>query len=447
MDTITPVKRSVPSVSELGPRQGLAALKALRSGFSGILPLLEMVQRELGDIFQLTLPGFRPVFISHPDAIRQVLVDQRDAFLWRPEGDPVARLLRHGVLVTDGEEHAHLRGIMEPSAQRKHFAPKADVIRLDTDRVQKQWQSGQSYDMLVEMRKLALLAFESVYFSHDLEPELERIWEPILKALGYISPGLWIMRPDGAGPPPKEVLVLDMHLYDLIHERRAEGNPPDDLLTHLVQALDDDDLVRDQMMTMLIAGHDTSTALLAWTLYLLGAHPEWMEKVQSQIWDTLGSQPPTPENTRSLTALDQVIKESLRLYPPIHVGNRFTAREVELMGYTIPAGTRLMYSIYLVQRHPDFWEAPDQFQPERFASGYQTRVAPFTYLPFGGGPRNCIGGSFAQLEARIALARLLQTTELTLLQNNVKPNMGATLEPRPDVTMRVEKYPRLGKMT
>ena len=271
---------------------------------------------------------------------------------------------------------------------------------------------ASSYDMLVEMRKLALLAFESVYFSHDLEPELDRIWDPVLKALGYISPGLWIMRSDGAGPPPKEVLVLDMHLYDLIHERRADNNPPDDLLTHLVQALDDDDLVRDQMMTMLIAGHDTSTALLAWTLYLLGAHPEWMAKVQSEIWETLGSQPPTPENTRSLTALDQVIKESLRLYPPIHVGNRLTAREVELMGYTIPAATRLMYSIYLVQRHPDFWEAPDQFQPERFAGGYQTRVAPFTYLPFGGGPRNCIGGSFAQLESRIALARLLQTNRI-----------------------------------
>ena len=436
------MNRSVPSVSELGPRQGLAALKALRSGFSGILPLLEMVQRELGDIFQLTLPGFRPVFISHPDAIRQVLVDQRDAFLWRPEGDPVARLLRRGVLVTDGEEHAHLRAIMEPSAQRKHFAPKADLVWQDTDRVQANWQSGQSYDMLVEMRKLALLAFESVYFGHGLTPkELERIWEPILAALGYISPGLWIMRSDGAGPPPKELLILDMHLYDMIHERRAMSNPPDDMLTHLVQALDDDDLVRDQMMTMLIAGHDTSTALLAWTLYLLGAHPDWMDRVQSEIRETLGSQPPTPENIRSLSVLDQVIKESLRLYPPIHVGNRFTARDVDLMGYTVPAGTRLMYSIYLVQRHPDFWDDPAQFRPQRFDAGYQTRVAPFTYLPFGGGPRNCIGGAFAQLESRIALARLLQCQNLTLLQTKIKPNMGATLEPRPDVKMQVETIP------
>ena len=439
MTSTTPANRAVPTVSELGPRQGLAALKALRSGFSGILPLLEMVRGELGDMFQLTLPGFRPVFISHPDAIRQVLVDQRDAFLWRPDGDPVARLLRRGVLVVDGEEHACLRAIMDPSAQRKHFAPKADLIRSETDRVQAMWRSGQPYDMLVEMRKLALLIFERIYFSHDLLPEMDRLWEPILKTLDYISPGLWIMRPGGAGPPPKELIVLDVHLFDLIHARRADPDPPDDLLTHLVQALDDDDLVRDQMMTMLIAGHDTSTAQLSWTLYLLGAHPEWMARVQTEIRENLGSAAPTPENTRTLTVLDQVIKESLRLYPPIHVGNRFTARDVELTGYTIPAGTRLMYSIYLVQRHPDFWEAPDQFRPERFASGYQTRVTPFTYLPFGGGPRNCIGGSFAQLEARIALARLLQCQNLTLLQSNVKPNMGATLEPRPNVLMQVEK--------
>ena len=439
MATSSPANRTVPTVSELGPRQGLAALKAMRSGFAGILPILTMVRAELGDVFQLTIPGFRPVFVAHPDAIRQILVDKRHAFLWRPEGDPVARLLRRGMLVTDGEEHARLREIMEPSAQRKHFAPKADLIRHETDRVLSMWRPGERYDMLDEMRKLALLVFERIYFSHDLLPELDDIWDPILKTLEYISPGLWILRPNGAGPPPSETDRLDAHLYQLIRARRAAHNPPDDLLTHLVQALDDDDLVRDQMMTMLIAGHDTSTAQLAWTLYLLGAHPDWMDRVQTEIRETLGSALPTPDNTRSLPALDQVIKESLRLYPPIHVGSRSASQDVELMGYTIPAGTRLMYSIYLVQRHPSFWDNPDDFQPERFAGAYQTRVTPFTYLPFGGGPRNCIGGAFAQLEARIALTRMLQVNDLTLLQTKVKANMGATLEPRPNVLMQLDK--------
>jgi len=425
---------SPPGVGEMSARKGLSALKAMRGGFSNILPILEMVQGELGDIFQITLPGFSPVFVSSPEAMRQLLVTDRDAYLWRPGEDPVTRLLRRGVLVTDGEEHDRLRAIMNPSSQRKNFAPKSDVIWQETDRVLDTWRSGRTYDMLVEMRKVALLIFEQVYFSHDLMPELDRIWKPMLAALGYISPGLWIMR--GASSLPKEIQVLDDHLYGLINQRRAEPDPPNDLLTDLVQALDDDDLVRDQMMTMLVAGHDTSTAHLAWTLYLLGAHPEWFARSQTEVWDQVGFDPPTPENTKNLVALDQVLKESIRLYPPIHVGNRFTARDVELGGYRIAEGTRVMSSIYLVQRHADYWEDPAEFIPDRWKPDF--RPQPFTYLPFGGGPRNCIGGPFAQLEARIVLARILQRFDLTLKTKKVSANMGATLEPRPDVKMKVQ---------
>ena len=433
MSTPTTMLPTPPTAAQLGARVGLSALKALRSGFGGILPILEMVQRELGDIFQLTLPGFSPVFVASPDALRQVLVQDRDAYLWRPADDPVARLLRRGVLVTDGDEHKRLRAIMAPSSHHKHFAPRSQLIWQETDRILDAWQSGRTYDMLVEMRKLALLIFEQVYFSHDLLPELDDIWEPMLTALEYISPGLWVV--SGASDPPRELQALDDHLYDLIRQRRADPNPPDDLLTHLVQALDDDERVRDQMLTMLIAGHDTSTALLAWTLYLLGRESEWMEQAQIEVWETLGSKPPTPENVGALSVLDQVVKESLRLYPPIHVGNRFTAWDVELAGYHIPAGTRVMLSYYLVQRHADYWDAPTEYRPQRWSKGF--RPAPFTYVAFGGGPRSCIGGPFARLESRLVLARILQRAELNLRSRKVSAYMGATLEPRPDVKMRV----------
>ena len=424
-----------PTVAKMGPRAGLSALKALGGGFGGILPILETVQREVGDVFQITLPGFRPVFVAHPDIMRQVLVDDRDAYLWRPADDPVARLLRHGLLVTDGQEHADLRTVMDPSSHRKHFVSRCESIWQESDRILDTWQPDASVDMLVEMRKLALIIFEQVYFSHDLGPELETIWRHMLKALAYIGPGLWVVK--GAGAPPAEVAVLDEHLHALIRQRRVDPIPPDDLLTHLVQSLDDDDLVRDQMMTMLIAGHDTSTALLAWTLYLLGQHPQWMAQAQAEIRDVLGEQPPTPQNVGGLAVLDQVVKESLRLYPPIHVGNRFAAQDVELAGYHIPAGTRVMVSYYLVQRHPDFWEAPAEFRPERWAGGF--RPAPFSYLPFGGGPRNCIGGAFAQLEARLVLARILQRFDLTGHGRKARAHMGATLEPHPGVPMRARR--------
>jgi cytochrome P450 len=162
-----------------------------------------------------------------------------------------------------------------------------------------------------------------------------------------------------------------------------------------------------------------------------------MAQAQAEIGHVLGEQPPTPQNVGGLSVLDQIVKESLRLYPPIHVGNRFAAQDVELAGYHIPAGTRVMVSYYLVQRHPDFWDAPDEFRPERWAGGF--RPAPFSYLPFGGGPRNCIGGAFAQLEARLVLARILQRFDLVGHGRKARAHMGATLEPHPGVPMRARR--------
>jgi cytochrome P450 len=190
---------------------------------------------------------------------------------------------------------------------------------------------------------------------------------------------------------------------------------------------------------MLIAGHDTSTALLAWALYLLGRHPSILARVQVEVKDVLGQAPPTSETIVGLTCLDQVVKETLRLYPPIHLGMRTAATDLEFQGYGIPAGTRVLYSIYLSQRDPRYWPEPHRFAPDRFTAA-QNRARPhYVYLPFGGGPRNCIGFTFAQVEARVVLARIFQRVDLKLLQHNIRVHMGATLEPRPGVLMKVVK--------
>jgi len=220
-------------------------------------------------------------------------------------------------------------------------------------------------------------------------------------------------------------------LFEIIDERRKrrpevlegrkEGN---DLLQHLIDAGLSDDLIRDQMLTMLIAGHDTSTALLAWTFALLGQHPELLARLVKEI----------DEFERS-PLLDQVIKESLRLYPPIHIGNRQVAQEMDFSEGQVPAGERLFYSIYLTQRDPAIWENAEEFCPERFANGKKT--PPLSYIPFGGGPRVCIGAGFGQSEARIVIARLLQTYKFEFMHHKIHAHMGATLEPRPGVMMKV----------
>jgi cytochrome P450 len=203
-------------------------------------------------------------------------------------------------------------------------------------------------------------------------------------------------------------------------------NRPNDLLQHLIDAGLGDEVIRDQMLTMLIAGHDTSTALLAWTFALLGQHPE----VHARVMDEVDSMYKSP-------LLDQVIKESLRLYPPIHIGNRRVAEAMEFEDGSIPGGERMFYSIYLTHRDPTIWKDAEDFCPERFAHGRKT--PPFSYVPFGGGPRACIGAAFGQAEARIVMARLLQIHEFKFTNHKIQVHMGATLEPRPGVRMRVTR--------
>jgi cytochrome P450 len=231
--------------------------------------------------------------------------------------------------------------------------------------------------------------------------------------------------------------VLDDYLFGMIAERRKrrpdwrsrlEGKKEggQDLLQHLIDAELSDHVIRDQVLTMLIAGHDTSTALLAWTFALLGQHPD----IHARLVEEIVTQEKSP-------LLDQVIKESLRLYPPIHIGNRRVVEAMKFNEGDVPAGERMFYSIYLTHRDPSVWQNAENFCPERFARGRKT--PPFSYVPFGGGPRACIGGAFGQAEARIVLTRLLQTYQFEFTNHRLYAHMGATLEPRPGVRMRVAR--------
>jgi cytochrome P450 len=289
--------------------------------------------------------------------------------------------------------------------------------------------------MLVEMRRIALLILMDNLYKVDFTPEIRRLWKAILRTIEYISPGLWMM---WGGVPrfgySRALRQMDAYLYQIIRTRRSAVGTADDILGLLVTAPEmTDDLIRDQLLTILIAGHDTSTALLSWTLYLLGKHPQVMERVRAEIETVLGAGPLEPAHIPQLVYLEQVLNEALRLYPPIHLGSRIAATDLEFKGYHIPAGTRVVYSIYLTHRHPSYWPEPNHFNPERFASGF--RPAPYTFLPFGGGPRNCIGAAFAQVEVKVILAQILQSFDLKLVGKAVHPHMGATLEPRPGVLM------------
>ena len=294
------------------------------------------------------------------------------------------------------------------------------------------------YNMLDEMRRVALLIFMDTLLGVDFRDDLPRLWRPILRLLKYISPGTWLIWRHAPRPGYRDAIrAVDDYLYGVIAHRRENPSGGQDLLSLLIASgWMDDDLIRDQLLTMLIAGHDTGTALLAWSLYLLGKHPQAMARARREVDQVLGASPPDFAALQQLDYLNRVVKESLRLYPPIHVGTRRAREELSLDGYRLPDRNRILYSIYLTHRDPQHWACPDDFDPDRFVVTRGARTHdPYAYVPFGGGPRNCIGAVFGQVEAQTVLARLLQTTNLVLVSDRVRPYMGATLEPHPGVFM------------
>ena len=445
--------------STISPQTGRAALRAFLQEGSPLGPL-QVMAKYVGRFFQIPLPGFRPYVVFGPEATRKVLVTARDKVLWR-NTDPVTDLLRRGVLVVDGDEHDHYRKLMEPPLHPSRLPAYTAQFISEADRVSAQWRDGEIVDMLIEARKIALLIIMQTLFSKDVWDDLPHIWKPILKSIEYISPGAWILWRKiprlGFRKPLRE---LDEYLYSIVEERKKrnvilssdsvaeslsqnrdsslptgahtvlgsfqENGMPNDLLQHLIDAGLSDDIIRDQMLTMLIAGHDTSTSLLAWTFALLGQHPDIHQRLVHEV-DTMDKSP----------LLDQVIRESLRLYPPIHIGNRRVVKDIQFDEGNIPAGERMFYSIYLTHRDPSVWENAENFCPERFAHGRKT--PPYAYMPFGGGPRACIGGAFGQAEARVVMARLLRTHKFEFTNHRIHPHMGATLEPRPGVRMKILK--------
>lgn len=441
-------------------KQGLEILRAFLRNRSLLTPL-RMMHKLVGNAFQITLPGFQPAVLVGPQANRQLLVTEREKFSWRVEGDPVTQLLRRGLLVTDGAEHDALRVLMDPPLQRATAIMYIPKMWRYAGEVMGEWHTGETRDMLIEMRRIALLILMGTLFRVEFAPDMARLWQPILQVLDYISPGLWIIFPTLPRPTCRNAIrAVDEYLYRIIHERRAElardtpAGAATDLLTRLCLAPEmNDDVIRDQLLTILIAGHDTSTALLAWTMYAFGAHPEMMSGVRGEVEKVMKGDDvrrtadgapdvdwvPTMEQLNGMTRLEHMIKESLRLYPPIHISNRRAAQEVTMLDYRIPQGTRVMNSIYLAHRDVQYWKNAESFCPERFDSTHAS-PPPFTYIPFGGGPRNCIGAAFSQVEAKVVLARLLLEFDFELLNaREIQPHMGATLEPRPGVKIRVTR--------
>jgi cytochrome P450 len=424
------------------PQTGLLALRAMLKERHP-LAALQVFHLEMGDIFRINLPGFTPVVMVGPQAARFVLVQARDQLRWRTETDPVTHLLRHGVLVEDGQVHDDLRHALNPALHKRMLGDYVAEMWRRAGQVTTDWEDGSVVDMLVEMRKIALLSLMHTLYQVDFTPQMRSLWDAVLGCIAYISPGIWMIW-RGAPRPGyrRSIQAMDGYLYQIIAERRrlldGIAGSPADMLGLLIDAGMDDSLIRDQLLTMLIAGHDTVTALMAWALHLLGQHPDALSQSQVEVDACLDHySPPNIDQVNRLEYLGMVIREALRLFPPIHLGSRQAAIDLDYQGYIVPRGERVIYSIYLTQRHPEYWPDPNRFDPQRHVLG--SHPPPHTWLAFGGGPRNCIGAAYGLIEARVVLAHVLRRYRLEPTGRRVVPYMGATLEPHPGVFFRVRR--------
>jgi cytochrome P450 len=448
------------------------------------LTFIRRLGAECRDIMKIRLFNKQAYFVNSPRLLHEVLVEKSRSF----EKTSVMRYMLYpvageGLFTSGGQLWRTQRKLMAPIFQQREIGHFAGCMVDGALRGMSDWRDGEVVDIAREMTRITMSVagralFEAETFDDAdalgaaltvalewangnaanpvpilqtmLRRRLER-WSPHLpKPLRQPTRGLAdslhgpILLPTPRARRLKAaVRVLDEHVQRMIDQRRAAGLGQRDLLTRLLLARDEDDgtrmsdrQVRDEVLTLFIAGHETTATALAWSFYLLAKHPEVLARVMAEI-AALGPRPPRFEDVPRLGYTLQVFKEALRLYPPVYIFSRETSHNVEIGGHPIPRSTVVFMSPYAMHHRPDLWADPYRFDPSRFtmeAEGSRPRMA---YFPFSAGPRICIGNHFALMEGQLLLATLLSRARFELAVDEVEPEPGVTLRPRGGIPMRV----------
>lgn len=413
---------------------------------------------EYGDMYYAPLGPTRLYVTRHPDHIREVLIDKGSSFKKTEAGNAarhLRRFLGNGLLLSNGELWRRQRRMINPALHRRQIESYAETMVSATQRMLAKWQGAASVELSAEMMHLTLAIVTKSLFDYGVE---ERVGD-VMHAMDTFrtvatTPAFlpsWLPLP-GELRTRRALALVDGIIYRMIDERQALG-PAElarrtDLLSALILATDEEaasgderrmtrQLLRDELLTMFLAGHETTSHALTWTFYLLSQHPAIEAKLHAELDAVLAGSPPTLESLRSLPFTDMVLNEAMRLYPPAPVVSRTAAEDTEVGGYPIPAGAELIIWLYFTHHDPRWFPEPEAFRPERFADGIPAAVRG-AFLPFGGGSRLCIGKEFALLEARLVLATVAQRFGLQLEPGQrVAPRFAVTLSPRYGMQMQL----------
>ena len=396
----------------------------------------------------------RSFFVNKPEYIEQVLLTNQQNYVKSQFARTVlGSLLGEGLLLSEGAFWRRQRRIAAPAFQHKRIAALLDAMKAHAEAMAARWQDRRDpFDVAAEMMALTLSIIARTMFSSDVSGEVEtlrRLMDEVLSKrvnlLDFFGLPKWLPRRNSSSYRAA-VAAFDVLVARLIAERRAGGDDRDDLLSMLLAARDpdtgegmSDKELRDEILTIFVAGHETTANALSWTWYLLAQHPEAEAKLHAELDRVLGGRAPNFADLAELKYTRMVFEEALRLYPPAHMIARTAVKQDYIGGVRVPAGASLFISIYTTHRNPTLWPEPERFDPERFAPEAVASRHRFAYLPFGGGPRICIGNSFAMVEAQVILATLAQRYRLRLAPGHeVEPVGLVTLRAKNGIWMTLE---------
>jgi cytochrome P450 len=400
--------------------------------------------REYGDLVSARF-GSRPVvFANHPTLVEEVLVNQNRKFIKHFRLRRTRRALGHGLLTSEGEFWRSQRKLAQPAFHRERIAAYAQLMVEYTERMLQSWAPGQVRDVQDDMMRLTLEIVAKTLFdaeisgdSADASVAMETLMRSFIARTGkLVTPPHWVPTPLNLRVE-RAIRRLERILVAIITDRRKSGGDRGDLLSMLLHAQDEesgrrmsDQQLRDEVMTLFMAGHETTANTLAWAWFLLSGNPDVEARLHAALDLVLGGRPPTVADLPRLRFAENVINETLRVYPTVWVIGREAVEPVDLGGYRLPAGTTVFLPQWVVHRDSRWFDDPEVFRPERWSEGLIQRIPRYAYFPFGGGPRICIGNQFAMMEATLILATIATKYRLRLAPDAVVvPLPTATLRP------------------
>jgi cytochrome P450 len=414
--------------------------------------LFQHLAETYGNIAHYKLGGHHIVFLNHPEYIREVLVVQNDNFIKERTVQRSKMLLGEGMITAEGTAHRAQRLAAQPAFHRQRIVEYAGIMVEEASHIRDSWRAGEQRDIAADMMHLTLNVVARTLFATDLQQEVYELAAAINRIMGLynflimLPAAEWLvhLHPPGLAAFVRARNRIDAVVYRMIDAHQKSGVDSGSLLDLMLATTPANDAesrqsLRDQVITIFLAGYETVANALSWTWYLLSQNPDCELKFQNEVDSVLEGQLPSFEDVARLRYTENVMAESLRLYPPAWAMGRYANHDFALGDYFLPARTTVLISQFITHRDPRYFPQPLRFDPGRFSAEAKARRAKFTYFPFGAGARQCIGESFAWMEGALILATLAQKWKLRLVPGHrVEPQPLITLRPKYGMRMAVE---------